>query len=272
MNYSKLISKAQQEAESTDIANCSYEEIISGIQDIDDPNNFFHGLAKINKQLNRGGPRYITDDEDKIKINNAYILDPSVIETMTKSKTEPKEANVNITDFTKKLVTVINTVQKIVDSGDEQSSQIIDNYFNSPLDLESFALFTCPFDSETVVDLLKVMVVFLGNVPQDMAEEFTRLYPFVSVTVGALQYLLKYVENLAEEVGVSFENILWTFYNHNNTINEKFAQQVFGGFHDWLRDRAKEFELQKQRVDPPQVPKLQKLCCECNGTYFVYEE
>lgn len=299
----KLFKKAQLEALSTDLTQTAYQEIISGIQDMDDPNNFFYGLAKLNKDLKSCGERYYITGDDLVKINKAYIIDSSDLLSIGENallrtsksdnhllalkepntneiKEIPKsnsfntsaldeesksgivfETNTPISDtiFATKYTFMIRSVHYLLENTTEHINDFVKETFRNLKDLETLTLLLKSQTDDSVKKILEVMLRFMVILPMNVNDSFSKIYPFVSLLVGALQFLLR---NL--EVGL----LKFDPNGNNKMLSVEFCKK----FTEWVDDTLDERTRHRLNPNFERKSKLRKICTDCQGFYFVFEE
>lgn len=190
--------------------------------------------------------------------------EPTPMSTPVHSPKSP----LSITDFTKKHCSVLTYVDGYLKT---YGSSDIETWFGDPRDLESIALLLRDYDDEIVSDVIRLLLRFIPNITSELCDGFHALFPFVSIIVGALQYLMKYVENLAEEASITFGNILLTFFDHDGTVNEVFVRQFFDSFRKWFGKKTEDVNERRGNVNSEKVAKKKERCTVCRGVYFVFD-
>lgn len=299
---SKLFKKAQLEAINSDITQPAYEEIISGIQDIDDPNNFFCGLAKLNKDLNSSGERYFITSEDLVKINKAYIIDTSDLLTIGQRKIVASESDSHISASVDKAAI---PKSRSLHSNISKSQNV--PLKNTPLGLEAnvpindtiFAkkytymircvhfLFekTKENPSNEIKEYfynlkdLETATLLLKSVPDESAKEIleTLLNFMIIIPSDVNEKFIKLFPFVSPFIGaLQFlltcleTNMLldFNFEEKTGTLVEQFCKL----FVQWIDERLDELNKSKIKPNNEQKPKLKEICPECQGFYFVFEE
>lgn len=286
--FRKIYKKALLEAKNTDIAQCNYREVISGIQGMNDPDNFFSGLANINRTLNRTGERYFISSDDIVKINKAYILDPCDLEenamktsnsifydvSPVEEKPLPAKEPLKLTDeeFAVRFTSTIRNVYTQTET--LNISKNTRELMNNLKELETATIILKDYSTDIVPDILKINIKFLDLFTSNIIDKFNKLYPFVNIIIGGLQFFLKHLEK--NEFIVKNEdnsvNNLWTFFNDDKNINEDFIKPIYENFEQWLEKKYNEYEEEQILPTVPRKPKLRKTCSDCQGCYYAFVE
>lgn len=292
----KLLKKAKLEALSLDLTQPAYQEIISGIQDIDDPNNFFYGLAKLNKKNKSSGERYYITSEDLVKINKAYILDVSDLLSIGERKITSSQSDQHIstsqetkltkssssdalkqnvplkiknivvdtnspisdTIFATKYTFMIRTVHFILENT-QDISQFVRESFQNLKDLETLTLLLRSHSDDTVKKYLEILVKFMIIIPSSVNEYFCKIFPFVSLLIGSVQFLLRCLE---------IETLHFETEGENKQLIAEFCKM----FTEWIHDKMDEIIRLRNNLNTERRSKIRKICTECQGFYFIFEE
>lgn len=285
---------------SSDVTQSAYQEIISGIQGMDDPKNFFAGLAKLNKDLKSSGERYYITTDDLVKINNAYVIDTFDLLTIgqrkitnsesdnqisnTEDKKIPKsssfasyafkqqkvpsenmnlvlETNSPISDsiFATKYTFMIRSVHFLLENSKHNISDIVKDSFQNLKDLETLTLVLKSQTDETIKKFLEILLRFMIIIPSKVNDGFCKIFPFVPLLVGALQFLLRCLETNLLHFDVEGDN-------------KELIVELCKKFTEWLDEQLDEIDRLRINPNAERRCKTRKICTDCQGFYFVYEE
>lgn len=266
---------------------------------MDDPNNFFSGLAKLNKDLKSHGERYYITTDDLVKINNAYIIDetdlmtvgPRIISTsesdnqllkLNEVKPIPKsssldsnilkqkvpsnhnlvvETNTPVSDsiFATKYTFMIRSVHFLIENSKQDISDFAKECLRNLKDLESLTLLLKTHSEDEIRTFLDILLRFLMIIPKNINDSFGKIFPFVSVLVGALQFLLRCLDT----------NLL---HFDIETNHKELVVQFCKRFTEWIDEKLDDIDRLRIKPDAERRSKIRKICTECQGFYFIFEE
>lgn len=216
-------------------------EIISGIRNINDPNNFFSGLARINRDLNKSGARYIINQNGQIQINGLYTVDPLEFASVSRNERigvlsslpprqltatmSPEIFNARNNFISDNMLGRLTNMSLLL--GITETASITGGNVS-----ESITALLQDFSEENILQLMEVFPNFINSLSHELINTARQLHPLVSIVVICLQFLLHFIQNTADVLGIDFERTL-TIINDDNYLT-RLVQEFTG----WLRQRT----------------------------------
>lgn len=212
------------------------------------------------------------------------MIDPMEFSTLNKSdrtnvikglpprQTTPTgtpRVNVSANTFNKTLATVTEFSSSVL-LNPQLINRIVQDILRNRLDLETISGLLSEYSDNVIQSILNILVQFLGEIQESLQRDFNRLYPLVNIGIGALQFLINHIKNLASSSFIDFEPFLATLFNHDGSVNIYFVQGVRRAFTNWTR--AKLESLQSSLLIERGIPNVvkQKHQCEiCKGYYYA---
>ncbi|GLV44780.1 pastrel [Carabus blaptoides fortunei] len=283
--HRKLFKKAQLEARRLQGDVAGNAEVISGIQNINDPDNFFAGLARINKDMNKQNARYTITSDGQIKINSNYIVDPMEFSTLNKNARSDVLRNLPARQATPAAGGVpksgipSSTFKSTLASVSEFSSSILLNpeligklakeILSSKVDLETISALLSEFTTVVTRSIFDILVKLLDELSEFVQRDFSKLYPMVHIGVGVLQFIISHIRERARSFQIDFKDFLSTFFDHDGKINILQLQQLAREFRDWLKAKIESLKSSfGAETRATNVVKQLRNCDICNGYYY----
>lgn len=272
MNCSrKLFRKAQLEGRRLHGEQKGNAEIISGIQKIDDPNNFFSGLARINKDLNKNNVRYTITSDGQVQLNSANIIQPSEfanvgrasrIEFLSNVPSRVLTAPVNRAAFDGRLSFLQNTISEIIPDPRIFVTSAIP--FIQVRDMEQMTVLLMSYAEDVMRQIISILIRFLNDITEDIKEQLNIIFPYVSESIAALQFILSYISNMAADLGLDIPSV-FTFFEDEVSVTET----LIGLFRNWLSERMRYLDESERNEVLPQIQPVVRQNCEiCDGCYY----
>lgn len=276
----KLFKKAQLESRRINGQQAGNAEIISGIRNINDPDNFFAGLARINKDLNQNGARFTITPEGKVILNSAHVIDPMEFSSMSSSDRvgvlsglPELQPTLTVDNFDTKKSFINNWFVNFIRSNVKVSGlalTIATDIVKTNFDMDTLTCLLGKYTEELIRILLELLFGFLQSVKDVLINDFKEVFPFVSFPVGSLQFIMKVVTEMSESLGIPLPDFLKTCFNNDGTINKAFAEVLLNELQLWIITKLT--QLRTQSVGPfIQGRKIRKDCDKCKGYFFQTE-
>lgn len=241
-------------------------------------------MARINKDLNKQGARYTITPDGRVQLNSNYIIDPMEFSTLSKSdrtnvlkglpprQTTPTgtpRVDVSANTFNKTLASVTEFSSSVL-INPHLINSIVQDILKNKLDLETISGLLTEFSNNVIQSILNILVQFLGEIQESLQRDYNRLYPLVNIGIGALQFLINHIKNLARTSQIDFEPFLATLFNHDGSVNIYFVQAVRRDFTNWTRARLESLQsslfIERGYTN---VVKQRHQCEICKGYYYA---
>lgn len=278
--HRKLFRKAQLEAKRINGGAAGNAEVISGIQKISDPDNFFAGLAKINKDLNDNNARFIINSDGKVSINSNYIIDPTEFSTLSSAERStilidlpPPQSSVSVATFEQNQSTIISTLRgfKIAGAVVPTTVNIVRDILQNANDVQTMALILQKYAAKIIEKVLTILIDFINNIGLTIIEHFKKVFPFISLPVGVLQFLKTILEEMANSLNLDLDVFLNTCFDSNGKVQRQFIYELSEKITVWITEKVSQVvQRDEQQMEIDNDISTRKIDCDvCNGYYYI---
>lgn len=213
-----------------------------------------------------------------MEINSNYLIDPIEFSTLTSTE----RANI-LSSLPSPQQSISITVEKY-----EMNQAIVKDILKTVLnkvpicvsilkkisngDLESaFAILLEGFAANVIKKLLTILFNLLPSIKVQIIEEFERIFPFVSLPIGLLQFIIYFMKKVCEELGLNLDVYLNTYFDKDGNILPGGIQLLTDEIIKWIRNKIVNLKAVTltQITHDTNTSRIQMKCNNCSGFYFV---
>lgn len=254
-------------------------EVIKGIKNISDPENYFAALVRINNELNDNWGRFTITSDGKLKINDLHIIDPREFSTLTLAEKSEilsappaPQTTISRTDFDLKKNDIYNTFVGFTRKHDvalgKVGFDIVTAIIKSGPDLASITLILNEYTKSAIEKILNILVEVLRVATNFIELKLRELFPFVSLPIGVLQFIVQLLREMSENLGLkSVTNTLDLFFDRDGLIAPALVEDVRDKLFSWVQTKLNLMRCIAE--DPVNRTKEKKDCPLCKGCFFV---
>lgn len=228
--------------------------------------------------MNKNNARYVITNDGKVQINSNYIIDPiefaqtsrdargNILKTIPPYDQTPNVMSRPIFDAKSNFIT--DYCQQLLSSPGLVVSMLQD-ILNNKFDIQTMTLLLQKYADEVVQHLLDILLRFLGEI-KDCLNDFVKVHPLVSLPVGALQFLINYLEMMAKDMAMNLMTLLRTCFDVNNDVNRQFLYNLKEKFQKWIKDKMDLLKAQDDAmtIDIRDKTKERTYCAICEGYFY----
>lgn len=275
--FRKVFNKALKETMRLSGAEKGQAEVISGINNIQDKDNFFAGLARRNKEFNKNNVKYTLTKDGKVLLNSVHTIDPSDFANLGTSdritilsNLTPQQPGISENVFLKTSTTVNNWFEQNLSSQTKRelgsaAVKILSTLLNSGFSKEGIALVLSDLQSAVINYILSIYVEFYSRLESIIFDILMKIFPLVDPRMAILQFLKNALQEMARALKIELETFLKMFFNQNGSVQEAFIDTLREKLNNWL----KSLEERNRPADPfIHGEKTPNFCKVCNGIFW----
>lgn len=267
--HRKVFNKAKLEATRLNGEAAGNAEIIKGIQNIANRDQFFAGIVKINKNLNKMGAKYTINADGKVVINSVSIIDPiefnqmnvmdrQVSLTALPASTPGASRGITETQLELKVAQIKSfCVNKIVTVVPRIVLNICENS-------ESIASLLHDFCQNTADCILDISIKFLDEIGGEL-EPIKKMHPMVNTTILGIQFVIEYIKRYATLIHSEVTTVINTFF----LDLPRYISNLVQSFTNWWNSKKESyFSIPNVYININTKQKDRVVCKSCQGHYF----
>lgn len=243
-------------------------EITEGIKRIANPDEFFAGMVKINKDLNKMNANYTINADGKVVINNLTVIDPVEFKQMNFNEREvylsastpgPSSGIMTESQLDSKIVQIKSfCVSKTIDVVPKTIFSMCENS-------DSIALCLQEYCEQSANCILEITLNFMDQL-SDEFETLTKIHPLVNPIVMAIQYVIEYIKRFAERLHAR----VITAINKIFSDLPYYISGIVQSFKKWWKSQTeKYFSVPNVYIDLTKKQKKKVVCKSCKGHYYL---
>lgn len=254
-------------------------DIISGIKNINDPDNYFAGLARINKDLNKGGARFVITSTGEVQINSAHMIDPAEFASLSRAERAQvlsglpaPQQTMTKQGFNLVKTDIYNTFTRFKQIPDLEIGALVTKLMSNKEDIGSIAFILGDVAEEAREKLLELFLEVLQSVLNNVIENILKeLYPFVSVPVAVMQFLMKFVREIGEKFGLNnLDETLQLCFDREGQVIPALAKKIVDDLFDWANKKLELLNAGDERSSTlTNCRKIRTKCSDCEGDYWL---